>query len=133
MVYVKDGLKELYFGWELEMVQDFVDHLYSNIPIRGEDRMVWSQRSNGFFDVHSYDDALRGHNEEYFPWNVIFFSWTTTLGRILTVDNLIKRKVIIVDWCCMCKRTGETVDHILLHCDVARELWLFVFSLFGVQ
>jgi hypothetical protein len=33
----------------------------------------------------------------------------------------------------MCKENGETVDHILLHCLVARELWEFVFSLFGVK
>jgi hypothetical protein len=32
-----------------------------------------------------------------------FFGRTTALGRIITVDYLIKRNTIVVDWCCMCK------------------------------
>jgi len=32
-----------------------------------------------------------------------FFGGTTALGRIITVDYLIKRNTIVVDWCCMCK------------------------------
>lgn len=32
----------------------------------------------------------------------------------------------------MCKSDGKTVNHLLLHCLVARELWLLVLSLFGV-
>ena len=42
-----------------------------------------------------------------------------TFGRILTNDNLWKRQLFVIDWCCMCKRD-------------ARELWSTVFSLFGV-
>jgi hypothetical protein len=33
----------------------------------------------------------------------------------------------------MCKKKGESIDHLLLHCDAARELWSFMFSLFGVE
>ena len=25
--------------------------------------------------------------------------------------------------CCMCKRNGELVNHLLLHCDVASAIW----------
>lgn len=32
----------------------------------------------------------------------------------------------MVDWCCMCKRSGENLDHLLLHCSFARELSEFV-------
>jgi hypothetical protein len=32
----------------------------------------------------------------------------------------------------MCKRSGESIDHLFLHCDVARNLWSVIFSLFGV-
>jgi hypothetical protein len=28
----------------------------------------------------------------------------------------------------MCKKDGQTVDHLLLHCSVARALWSMVFS-----
>ena len=33
----------------------------------------------------------------------------------------------------MCKRCGESVDHLLLHCPIAWELWSLVFCLFGIQ
>jgi hypothetical protein len=66
------------------------------------------------------------------PVRVSFFAWTAALGRILTVDNLRKRGLIVVDWCSMSKRSGESVDHFLLHCDVARALWSVLFSLFDV-
>ncbi len=64
---------------------------------------------------------------------VAFFSWTVVLGKILTIDSLRKRGLIIVDWCCMCTQSGESVDHLLLHCRLAGELWSMVFALFGVQ
>jgi hypothetical protein len=31
------------------------------------------------------------------PLIVAFFAWTTTLGKILTLDNLTKRHVIVVE------------------------------------
>ena len=39
---------------------------------------------------------------------------------------------MVIDWCCMYKRDEETIDHLLMHCPVARELWNLVFSLFAV-
>ena len=32
----------------------------------------------------------------------------------------------------MCKRCGEFVDHLLLHCPFAFEMWSMVFCLFGI-
>jgi hypothetical protein len=54
-------------------------------------------------------------------------------SKILTVDNLRKRNIIIVDRCCLCKRDGETVDHLILYCDVASTLWIHVFTRFGMS
>ena len=66
-----------------------------------------------------------------FPWKIIwsseapprvaFFVWTVALGKILTIDNLRKRKIRITDWCYMCKCNGEFVDHFLLHCPIASD------------
>ena len=39
----------------------------------------------------------------------------------------------MVDWCCLCKESGESPDHLLLHCKVACELWELVLGLFGVH
>jgi hypothetical protein len=62
----------------------------------------------------------------------MFFGWTSALGKILTLDNLRKMNVIVVDWCCMCKRSWEFIGH-LLHCEVARELWSRFFVYFSCR
>ena len=41
--------------------------------------------------------------------------------------------MLVVDLCYMCKRRGELVDHLLLHCPIAYELWSLVFFLFGLH
>jgi hypothetical protein len=58
--------------------------------------------------------------------------WMAALGKILILDNL-RRKVIVVDWCCMCKRSLEFIYNLFLHCEGARELWNAIFRLFGVE
>ena len=55
------------------------------------------------------------------------------MGNILTIDNLRKWTILILDWCCMCKRNGESVDHLLIHCPIAFDLWSMVFTLFGIR
>jgi hypothetical protein len=47
--------------------------------------------------------------------------------------NLRKRRVIVIDGCCMCKRNRESVDHLLLHCEVDCALWNAIFSRFGLS
>jgi hypothetical protein len=39
----------------------------------------------------------------------------------------------VIDRCCMCKMNGEMVDHLLLHCEVARVLWNAIFSHFRLS
>ena len=39
----------------------------------------------------------------------------------------------LVSWCCMFKVEGETIDHLFLHCTVAREMWDTVLNLFGLH
>jgi hypothetical protein len=49
------------------------------------------------------------------PLRVTFFVWMTTLGEILMLYNLRKRHVIVTYWCCMCKKNGAYIDHLLLY------------------
>ena len=51
----------------------------------------------------------------------------------MSIDNLRKKKVLIPDWCYMCKSNGESVDHLLLHCPIVYKLWSMVFTLFGIH
>jgi hypothetical protein len=58
--------------------------------------------------------------------------WTAALGKILTMDDLKKRAIIIVHWCCMSKSDGELVAHLLLYCPDDRELWDLLLCLLEV-
>ena len=107
----------------------------------GEDKMCWTPAKSRGFEVSSYHQTLLGVCTQSFPWTsiwkqkfpskVTFFVWTIALGTILTIDNLHKKKVLILDWCYMCKSNGVLVDHILLHSPIVFELWSTVFTLFG--
>lgn len=41
------------------------------------------------------------------PFKAAFFVWTTTLDKILTMDNLRKRRVMVLGWCCTCKKDAN--------------------------
>jgi hypothetical protein len=66
------------------------------------------------------------------PLRVTFFTWSATSGKLLAMDNLRKRHIIVVDWCCMCKKSGELVDHLLLNCQIATALWNVIFNCVGL-
>ena len=96
----------------------------------------------GVFDVKSFYNVLIPNDSNPFPqryiwWSreplrVTFFAWFAALGKIFTVDNLRKQKIIIVDWCCLHKKSGKTVGHLLLHFEIASALWYSIFCLFGL-
>jgi hypothetical protein len=126
------------------MVMSFFVQLYSTWVRHGEvDRVVWNLSKRRNFEVKTFYKALVCHEAAYFPWKgiwwvkapkrVTFFVWTTALGKILTHGNLRRRGVVVVEWCVMYKKHGESVDHLLLHCDVARVVCSFFYSLFGVE
>ena len=129
--------------WESDSLLALLELLYANPRIGiGKDTIYWGLAKSKCFTVGSYYRALSGTCHVSFPWKIIWksrapprvasFVWTAALGRIMTIDNLRKRHVLILDWCCMCKKGGETVDHLLLHCPFAWEVWSVVFDLFGV-
>ena len=55
------------------------------------------------------------------------------MGGILTIDNLVKKNLPLVNWGCRCQCDEETVDPLLLHCKFVHTLLSEVFSLFGTQ
>jgi len=130
--------------WELEMVLSFFARLYSSSVRHGaDDRLVWSLSKRGLFEVKSYYEVLNRKDDPSFPWKSIwcvkasareaFFVWTAALGKISTHDNLRKMNFVVIEWCCMRKKSGESIEHMLLHCEVVRDLWSYLLTLFGVE
>jgi hypothetical protein len=116
----------------------FFHLLHSQTPSREDaDMLTWKLNRIGMFDSRSYYLALRDSTTMTFPcksiWRVSFFVWIAAWGKILTCDNLMRRGYVMVGWCCMCKGSGESVDHLWLHCGVAWEVWNFIFRSFGVS
>jgi hypothetical protein len=107
----------------------------------GADKLCWNPSKKRLFDVKSFYSVLIPHVSNPFPWRCIwmsmaplrvtFLDWYAAFGSILTMDNLRKRK-IMVGWCFMCKKSGETVDNLMLHCVIASALWYSIFYLFGL-
>lgn len=48
-----------------------------------------------------------------------FFCWTVAWNKILTIENLRKRNLILTDCFCMGTHPGKSVDHLFLPCDFA--------------
>jgi hypothetical protein len=130
--------------WEMDVISLFFELLYSCKISRGNaDCIWWFPSKKGIFEVKSFYKILSSLATEVFPWKsiwrskvptrVAFFGWNATLEKILTHDNLRKRNIVVVEWCCMCKKNGESVDHLLIHCEMATYLWHYVFALFGME
>ena len=105
----------------------FTHILETHIPFdEVGDQMRWKLRMNGEFGIWSFYCGLRASSFVIFPWKAIwgvkvpkrvscfFGQWHG--GKILTTDNLKRRRFYLADWCCMCSCDGELVDHLLLHC-----------------
>lgn len=95
------------FGWDTHQEQE----VYCLILVQGS----FLSESDSF--------SLKCICRSLFSLKVDFSGWTASLGNFLTMDNLRKRRLIVMEWCFMIKGSGKSVNHLLLHCEVAGELW----------
>ena len=103
--------------WEEEAFDRFMGLVYSS-TVRGfgSDKVCWKLARNRGFEIRGCYNFFYPTNLVSFPWRMIchskvpprvaFFSWSASLGKILTTDNLRKRRVLVLYWCYMCKRCG---------------------------
>jgi hypothetical protein len=116
-----------------------VSHL---IEVRrgSENKLWWISFEKGLFKVKSFFFSLACFEGTCFPWKSVwqtqspsraaFFAWLAGLER--TFANLRKRHVVVINRCCMCKKTRESMD-LLLHCNVAFALRSALFNRFEMS
>ena len=121
------------------MVTEFFSLLHSSGTSRVQhDSLKWRSNNHKLCIVKAFYSILTTQFDiTPFPWKniwrsrvpskVTFFVWSAALGKILTTDNLKKKGCVVLDWYYMCKKNGESVDHLLLHCEETRVLWDEIF------
>jgi hypothetical protein len=113
-------------GWEVDLVISFFDLLYS-IKLRhdNEDKICWIPSKRRTVEVRSFYHVLsiwRGKT----PSTVTFFVWAATLGRILILNNLRKKSVIVVD-----TLLPQVIQNYLRQVLYVQEVWRVHISFFA--
>lgn len=122
----------------------FFKKIYSvHVDREASDGIVWRGGRLGKFSVKSFYKPLVGMQISSFPtakkWvprvpsRIAFFTWVACWGKCLTLHKLQKRGSNLASTCVLCKSKEEWVDHLLIHCSVAREVWNSCLDLFHVQ
>lgn len=62
------------------------------------------------------------------PSKVSFFLWSAVLDKIITLDHLQSGGWFLANRCVLCWKEEESVDHLLMHCDMATMVWGFFLS-----
>lgn len=108
-----------------------------------EDSINWSWEKDGAFSARSAYAAkfagLELSPTASFTWKpraplqCRFFNWLAIRNRCWTSDRLARRGLPHQAACPFCDQHDETMDHLLVTCVFAREIWLWVLTAAGRQ
>jgi hypothetical protein len=107
-----------------------------------EDELIWQHTSSGLYSSQSLYSIInfRGITPVYLPtvWDLVvpprvqLFLWLLSKNKILTQDNLGKRRRVD-DPSCVSYSELEITNHLLFKCVVARKAWEVIYEVLGVQ
>ena len=141
-------------GWNLKLLRDLNDWelgLVGNLLVElrdysvnlEDDSVFWKKGEDVLFKVKKAYNVLVNSQGLDFPhsnvWvdkvptKIAFFAWEATWGKVLTLDRLQRRGWHLPNRCFLCGCEEETINHILIHCIVAKGLWNIILALCGVQ
>lgn len=121
--------------WEVCDYEDKIKVLASQKVNNSPDQICWLLEKKQCFTVRSYykflvEGAAVGFQN--FPWKqiwktkvpprVAFFAWEACWGKILSLDKLRARGLIIVNGCHLCLNAEESCNHPLLWSPIAQSL-----------
>lgn len=89
--------------------------------------------SSGEFSVKSCYGHIDQHDQLMGPWNEVWnsevppkiqiFMWMAVLERLSTRDNLWHKGFTLSSICLLCYHDAESINHLLIHCPFAWEIW----------
>ena len=107
-----------------------------------EDQILWSYTSHGTYSVQSLYAVIncRGVVPMFvhaiwklvIPPRVHFFLWLLSCNRLLTRDNLKKRRDVSDPTCLFCSEQ-ESISHLFFECIVAVNVWRIISEVLGVD
>lgn len=131
--------------WDIDLIQDIFEqrdaNLILSIPLRPNDVDIWfwNKEKLGGYTVKSAYAMLQENNTEAvseidtdtwkkvwslkLPPKVKNFMWRSLTECLPTKDNLIKKKVAVIQSCPVCNLESETVFHTLVTCQFAELCW----------
>ncbi|CAL5421767.1 unnamed protein product [Camellia sinensis] len=137
------------YDWESPEVTRLKNHLEAGSVIRNseEDTLVWMASKTGSFSVESVYRFLAASFGSFSPtskriWvkhippRVQFFGWLAWKGKLKTAEFLTRIGVLHANdssVCCLCKSGAETINHVLLSCQVAWSVWSAILKWWDVQ
>ncbi|CAN1262767.1 Putative ribonuclease H protein At1g65750 [Linum perenne] len=126
---------------------ELLNDLPRSVISAGPAFLVWSLENNGVFTVRSLARELIGRKlpgvdsfpsraiwMRHVPTKVAGFAWQVAHERISTIDNLIRRGMMIPNRCVMCGADAKSILHLFRECSFACQVWYFFssrLSMFG--
>ena len=110
-----------------------------------KDKLIWAHEKSGSFSAKSFtreldklkpvphNDAIKGVWRGLVPHRIEVFVWTALLGKINTRNKLASIGIIPTqnDICPLCLSCPETTNHLLLHCEMTRQIWVWWLNLWS--
>ncbi|CAN1805352.1 Putative ribonuclease H protein At1g65750 [Linum perenne] len=119
----------------------WLESLPGQLITSGPAYVVWPLHASGRFTVKSLRSFMTAERFEVWPdfpkgvvWSKMVptkiqgFLWMVWHGKIASIDNLQKRGMVLTNWCVLCEKNLESIDHMFLHCPFATSVWGWVSS-----
>ena len=106
-----------------------------NFHPMGEDKLTLKNVKDKGFSVKSptFDFSHRLVWNPVVPPKIRVFAWKAAWGKGHTLDQLKRRGMTFANRCFMCEEEEDTIDHLLIHCKIAKMLWYLILSIVGIS
>lgn len=132
------------FDWEIPQicsVMEMVGKVLLNV--NQADKRIWEGSAESCFFVKSCYILIDSSCDMDIPWKAIwnhmvplkvqFFLWTTSLGKISTMDVLSYKGMYLTNICLLCYKDGKSISHLLIHCHFVSDVWIALLKDVGMS